>query len=44
MVRASASGAGGRGFDPGPSHTKDIINCDFSLWSIVVLVLCTMSW
>ena len=23
MVRASASGAGGRGFDPGPDHTKD---------------------
>ena len=23
MVRASASGAGGRGFDPGPGHTKD---------------------
>ena len=23
---ASASGAGGRGFDPGPGHTKDIKN------------------
>ena len=23
MVRASASGAGGRGFDPGPGHTED---------------------
>ena len=23
MVRASASGAGGCGFDPGPRHTKD---------------------
>ena len=26
MVRASASGAGGRGFDPGPGHTKDFKN------------------
>ena len=26
MVRASASGAGGRGFDSGPSHTKDFKN------------------
>ena len=24
--RASASGAGGRGFGPGPLHTKDIKN------------------
>ena len=23
MVRASASGTGGRGFDPGPHYTKD---------------------
>ena len=23
MVRAAASGPGGRGFDPGPHHTKD---------------------
>ena len=23
MVRASATGAGGCGFDPGPGHTKD---------------------
>ena len=26
MVRASALGAGGRGFDPGPGHTKDFKN------------------
>ena len=26
MVRTSASGAGGRGFDPGPGHTKDFKN------------------
>ena len=26
MVRASASEAGGRGFDPGPRHTKDVKN------------------
>ena len=26
MVRTSASGAGGRGFDPGPDHTKDFKN------------------
>ena len=26
MVRASASGAGGRGFDPGPGHAKDFKN------------------
>ena len=26
MVRVSASGAGGRGFDPGPGHTKDFKN------------------
>ena len=26
MVRASASGAGGHGFDPGPGHTKDFKN------------------
>ena len=26
MVRASASEAGGRGFDPGPGHTKDFKN------------------
>ena len=26
MVRASASVAGGRGFDPGPGHTKDFKN------------------
>ena len=26
MVRASASGAGGREFDPGPGHTKDFKN------------------
>ena len=26
MVRASASGAGGGGFDPGPRHTKDVKN------------------
>ena len=26
MVRASASGAGGRGFNPGPGHTKDFKN------------------
>ena len=26
MVRASASGAGGRGFDPGPGHTKAFKN------------------
>ena len=26
MVRASASGAGVRGFDPGPGHTKDFKN------------------
>ena len=26
MIRASASGAGGRGFDPGPGHTKDFKN------------------
>ena len=26
MVRASASGAGGRGFDPGLGHTKDFKN------------------
>ena len=26
MVRASASGAGGRGFDLGPGHTKDFKN------------------
>ena len=25
MVRASASEAGGRGFDPGPGHTKDLV-------------------
>ena len=24
--RASASGAGGRGFDPGPRHTKGVKN------------------
>ena len=24
MVRTSASGAGGRGFDPGPGHTKTL--------------------
>ena len=24
MVRASASGAGGRGFDPEPRHTNDV--------------------
>ena len=24
--RASTSGAGGRGFDPGPRHTKDVKN------------------
>ena len=24
MVRTSASGAGGRGFDPGPGHTKEL--------------------
>ena len=26
MVRASASGAGGHGFDPGPGHTNDFKN------------------
>ena len=26
MVRASASGTGGRGFDPGPHYTKDAKN------------------
>ena len=26
MARASASGAGDRGFDPGPGHTKDFKN------------------
>ena len=26
VVRASASGAGGRGFDPAPGHTKDFKN------------------
>ena len=26
MVRASDSGAGGRGFDPEPGHTKDLKN------------------
>ena len=26
MVRASALYAGGRGFDPGPGHTKDFKN------------------
>ena len=26
MVRASASGAGGRGFNPGLGHTKDFKN------------------
>ena len=26
MVRASASGPGGRGFDPGLGHTKDFKN------------------
>ena len=26
MVRASALGEGGRGFDPGPGHTKDFKN------------------
>ena len=26
MVRASALGAGGRGFNPGPGHTKDFKN------------------
>ena len=25
MVRASASGAGCRGFDPGPGHSKDLV-------------------
>ena len=25
--RAPASGTGGRGFDPGPGHTKDFQNC-----------------
>ena len=34
MVRASASGAGGRGFDPGPGHTKDFKNgtSGYSAW------------
>ena len=27
IVRASASGVGDRGFDPGPRHTKDDKNC-----------------
>ena len=26
MAKASASEAGGRGFDPGPRHTKDVKN------------------
>ena len=26
LVRASASGAGGHGFDPGPGRTKDFKN------------------
>ena len=34
MVRASASGTGGRGFDPGPRYTKDAKNgtSDYLAW------------
>ena len=32
MVRASASGAGGRRFEPGSRHTKDVKNGGYLAW------------
>ena len=36
--RASASGAGGRGFDPGPRHTKGIKNFFFFFFFFFFLI------
>ena len=43
MVRASASGTGGRGFDPGPRYTKDAKNGTMYQW-LPCLALSIHTW